>query len=352
MWKIGVRAPDKTETPSLTKGIFRLKESKDDHKTNKYQSMKIHIKYPVVAFCAAILAAGCSQGETVPAHEDGNDIRVPLVITAADIQTEETGTRASSQLGIGTSIGVFLSNASGSTSYVPQNNVRYIHAGTGWKPATGGIYLKESDAYLCAYTPYDASVKDAARVSLTPRVLVDDEMPLAYATNMTVNEVDKEVRFSMKQAYSWVVLSFKRNNIADDITLSGFSFINAGLYKEQVLNISNGTVESNTVADDGTLVFAGDIPLAKNSTVVRNIALPPAATLSGGLKISVKIKEYGDKVLSTTLAGLTQLARGYKYAVTLTVDGTTLGVASVQVVPWTATTVNDGGDPFVPMPGI
>lgn len=314
--------------------------------------MKIHIKYPVIAFCAAMLAAGCSQGETVPAHEDGDDIRVPLVITTADIQTEETGTRASSELAMGTSIGVFLSNAPGSNSYVPQNNVRYNHMGTGWKPATGGIYLKESDANLCAYTPYDVSVRDADRVSLTPRILVENEMPLAYATNVTANEVDKEVRFSMKQACSWVVLSFKRNSIIDDITLSGFSFINAGLSKEQVLNISTGVTESNTAADDGTLTFSGDIPLAKNSTVVRNISLPPAATLSGGLKVSVKIKEYGDKVLSTTLAGLTQLERGYKYAVTLIVDGTNLGVASVEVVPWTETTVNDGGDPFVPMPEI
>ena len=193
--------------------------------------MKTYIKYPVIAFCTAMLAAGCSQGETVPAHEDGNDIRVPLVITTADIQTEETGTRASSELGMGTSIGVFLSNATGSSSYVPQNNVRYNHMGTGWRPATGGIYLKESDASLCAYTPYDASVKDAARVSLTPRILVENEMPLAYATDVIANEKNKEVRFSMKQACSWVVLSFKRNNIADDITLSGFSFINAGLYK-------------------------------------------------------------------------------------------------------------------------
>lgn len=314
--------------------------------------MKIHIKYPFIAFCTIMLAAGCSQDETVPAHEDGNDIRVPLVITTADIQTEETGTRASSELGMGTSIGVFLSNAPGSSSYVQQNNVRYNHMGTGWRPATGGIYLKESDANLCAYTPYDASVKDAARVSLTPRILADDEVPLAYATDVTANEVDKEVRFSMKQACSWVVLSFKRNNIADDITLSEFSFINAGLYKEQVLNISTGDIVSNTAADDGTFTFSGDIPLAKNSIVVRSISLPPADALSGGLKVSVKIKEYGDKVLSTTLTGLTQLARGYKYAVTLTVDGTNLDVASVEVMPWTETTVNDGGDPFVPMPEI
>ena len=312
--------------------------------------MKIHIKYPVIAFCTAMLAAGCSQGEIVPAHEDGNDIRVPLVITTADIQTKKNGTRTSSELGVGTSIGVFLSNVSGSNSYMPLNNVRYNHTGIGWQPATSGIYLKESDVNLCAYAPYDASVKDAARVSLTPRILVEDEMPLAYATDVIANEKNKEVRFSMKQAYSWVVLTFKRNNIADDITLSGFSFINVGLYKEQILNISTGVTESNTAADDGTLTFSGDIPLAKNSTVVRNIALPPAATLSGGLKVSVKIKEYGDKVLSTTLAGLTQLERGYKYAVTLTVDGTNLDVTSVEVMPWTATTVNDGGDPFVPVP--
>ena len=76
----------------------------------------------------------------------------------------------------------------------------------------------------------------------------------------------------------------------------------------------------------------------------------PSPSLGTGLKVSVKVKEYGGKVLSTTLGGITALARGTKYKITLTVDGTGLAVTSVEVLPWTASTVNNGGNPWIPLP--
>ena len=189
----------------------------------------------------------------------------------------------------------------------------------------------------------------ASAVSLTPRILADGISPLAYATNQTVDADNKNVTFSMTQACSWLVIDFKRGNIKDDITLSEFSLTNSGLYKEYVLNITDGST-TNTAADGGTVTFSGDIALPQNSTVTRSLSMPPSPTLTGGVKVSVKVKEYGNKVLSITLTGLTALARGYKYAVTLTVDGTELGVASVEVLPWTESTVNNGGNPFIPLP--
>ncbi len=212
-----------------------------------------------------------------------------------------------------------------------------------------GINLKEEYANLCAYYPYSATVTDAARVTLTPHILADDETPLAYATNHAANAANKSVLFSMRQAYcGWKSTSSGQYQRGSHIERK-FSLIAAGLNKESVLNIGTG-VASDIAADAGILTFSGDMALAKNSTVTRNIVLPPAAAAPGGLKVGVKVKEYGNRVLNTTLNGLTRWRATPKYAVTITVNGTTLGVSSVEVLPWTQTTVNNGGNPIVPTP--
>lgn len=314
--------------------------------------MKIQMKCPAIAFCicAAMLATGCSQDEALTSPAGGIGRQVPLTITSAALQTEVTATRASTQLGAGATIGVFLDNVAGSSSYTRMYNVPYSCGGAAWSPGTEAarIYLTSDDANVCAYYPYRNNIYNNI-LSLAPRLLADGEAPLAYATYKTVNADNKNVTFSMTQACSWLVIAFKRGNTKDDITLSEFSLTNSGLYKESVLNITDGST-TNTAADGGKVTFTGDIALPKNSTVTRNLSMPPSSALTGGLKVSVKVKEYGNKVLSTTLTGLTALARGYKYAVTLTVDGSELGISSVEVLPWTTTTVNNGGSPWVPLP--
>ena len=113
----------------------------------------------------------------------------------------------------------------------------------------------------------------------------------------------------MRQAYSWLEVNFKRAISKRESLERKFSLIAAGLNKESVLNIGTG-VASDIAADAGILTFSGDMALAKNSTVTRNIVLPPpAAALSGGLKVGVKVKEYGNRVLNTTLNGLTRWRR-------------------------------------------
>lgn len=315
--------------------------------------MKIQLKLSAVAFCAAVLAAGCTQYEAPSVHGDGKGKQLPLVITSAGIQPEVASTRTASELGTGASIGLFLSNVPGSSAYVPRANVHYKHTTVGWQyqgASEDGILLNASDVHLCAYYPYDASVTSAAGIVIKPHYLAAGEIPLAYAPNRRINAVNNNVTFSMKQAYTWLAFSFKRGNIKDDITLSEVSVKNSGLVKEATVDIGSDATVGSTPADAGTLSFAGDIVLAKNVTVTRDIVLPPAGSLTDGLKVTVKVKEYGNRVLSTTLAGITGLERGYKYDVTLTVNGTDLGVSSVKVLPWTITTVNDGGSAWVPEP--
>lgn len=309
------------------------------------------MKYPALAFCV-LLAAGCSQVEEAisSSHTDSNCMRVPLVIASAEVQTEVPSTRAFTALGAGSSIGVFLGNVNEGRFEMTHANVRYYYGSPEWVPNSNQetIYVTSDNASVCAYYPYRAGVSDGPHVSLAPHILADGEVPIAYATIQSTNAGYKEMSFSMKQACSWLVVNFKRGNTKDDITLSEFSLINSRLYKEYLLDVTDGSTASTTGAD--TLTFNGDIALAKNSTVTRNLSMPPSTWLSGGLKVSVKVKEYGNKVLSTTLTALTGLERGYKYAVTLTVNGTGLGVSSVEVLPWTESTINNGGNPFVPLP--
>ena len=314
--------------------------------------MKIQMKYPALACCVMMLTTGCSQNEAISSsYANENNARVPLTIASAGLQTEVTTTRASTALGAGASIGVVLGNVIEGKFETTHSNVRYNYGSTKWTPESElvRIYVTSPDAYVCAYYPYNAAANDAPKVSLVPCVLADGEASLAYATIQNPNAGHKEMSFSMTQACSWLVIDFKRGNTKDDITLSEFSLTNSGLYKESVLNISDGSV-TNIAADGGKVTFTGDIALAKNTTVTRNLSMPPSPSLSGGLKVSVKVKEYGNKVLSTTLTGLTALVRGYKYAVTITVDGDGMGVSSVEVLPWTETTVNNGGSPLVPLP--
>ena len=67
-----------------------------------------------------MLASGCSQDDAVPVHEGGNGTQVPLVITTAGVQTQVTVTRAVTELPTGSSIGVFLDNATADGTYVPE----------------------------------------------------------------------------------------------------------------------------------------------------------------------------------------------------------------------------------------
>lgn len=317
--------------------------------------MKRQTKYKgCLLALACLLAAGCSQEDALPGKGDG--ARVPLTITSASMETEVSVTRAgTTPLGAGATIGVFLDNAAGVTSYGRMNNVRYNCGGAAWNPSSEAnrIYLTSDKAVVCAYYPHknilNSSVAErSVKVYLDPYVLADGEEPFAYATSAEVNAESKEVSFSMRQACSWLVIDFKRGDVKDDITLSSFSLSNANLRGGMDIDIMNGTESTPTL--QATLEFVGDITLPKNSAVTRGVAMLPSASLTGGLKVSVKVKEYGDKVMSTTLTGLTALQRGYKYGVTLTVNGTNIEATSVEVLPWTQATVNNGGSAYIPLP--
>lgn len=310
---------------------------------NTYRTARIRMVW--IAACAvAWAAAGCSQSDDVP--ETPAAARVPLTVASAGLQAGVTVTKAVTAVPVGRSMGLFLDNAAGVTSYMPTNNVRYDNGANGWSsPAPIGLGAK--DASVCAYYPYSASVTNSKQVSLTPHVPADGETPLAYATGQTVNSGNATVSFTLKQAYAWLALTFEQGDRAD-CTLKELTLANSGLSREYRLDITTGNKTASTAATGGKLSFAGELALPRNGTVTRQVLLPPADALPGGLKVSVKVSTYSDDVMSTTLTALTALTAGYKYAVTLKVTGAGLTATGVTISDWSEATVNNGGSGFIP----
>lgn len=334
--------------------------------------MKRLIQPLSVLSLACLLIAGCAKDDALsrPGGEAPDGQPVPLSVSNADVQVSEAATRgtagstraataatraATTTLPAGSKIGVFLANGENVTSYSPKNNVCYKRNANSWDATGEQIYLTLEDAAVCAYYPYSSTVTDSKNVILNPTLLADGIEPLAYAINVTANSTNQHVTFNLKQACSWLVLNITRGNVPDNITLTDIVLAGNGLSKEYKLDITTGSSSGQTAADGGKITFAlsPEVSLPANTTAapkVFNLSMPPTtATTTGGLTIGVKIKEY-NKMMSTTISGLTALNRGYKYKVNLTVDGTAMTATSVEVIDWKSSTVNNSGNPWIPLP--
>lgn len=329
-------------------------------KKNKYMRTKMEklVKDLSALSLACLLGAGCTQEDKLPSQvgEDGQP--VPLCVEQAEFLTSVVSTRATTTaLGAGSSIGVFIDNDASSTSYTRRDNVRYNRGDAQWAVAVAAepIGLRSEDAVVCAYYPYNSTVTDSKNVNLKPALLADGMEPLAYATNTTVNSNNRKVTFTLKQAYAWLQLNLTRAaGLTEDVTVTQVILTGPGMSEDYVMNITDGTEVSKTAATDDRIVLdTPETPLVKGaaSPVTFNLSLPPTAAgaITGGLTVGVKLKELG-KVMMIKLSAITGLERGYKYTANLTVNGSALKVSSVEVTAWTPSTVNNGGNAYVPLP--
>lgn len=310
--------------------------------------MKTKLIYYILS---AALYASCSQGDAAVGLAGETD-RAPLIVTSPSLQAGIETRAGTYQALTEGAIGLFLDNAATSVAYKAKTNVKYTYAIPQWQPATEAdhLYLVVADAAICAYYPYDAAVTDKTAFDVSAKILAPGTPPPAYGTNVTKNRTDNTVSFQMNQACAWLEINFTRGDIKDGVTLSGFSLVNAGLYDTYRINIATGADVEKTPATDGKITFADEIALAANAMVTRSIAMPPAPTLTGGLKVVTTLKEYDGKQMSVTLAGITALERATKYTVNLTVNATDIELTSVQVqTEWDNLAVKDDGDvPFNP----
>lgn len=301
---------------------------------------------------ACLLAAGCSQDDKLPSQGGEEGQSVPLSIGQADLETSVVASRATTTLGAGSSIGVFIDNATGVSSYSPRYNVRYNRGDAHWAAAGEELYLTSEDAVVCAYYPYNSAVTDSKNVNLKPALLADGMEPLAYATNVTVNSEKKNVTFNLKQACAWLQLNLTRASaLAEDVTITHILVSGSGLSEAYTINITDGSKVAQTPATDNKITIeTGETLLAKGGSTTFNISLPPTtATTTGGLTVGVRLKEQG-KVMMIKLPAITALTVGTKYTANLTVNGSGVTITSVEVAAWTPSTVDNSGSGYVPLP--
>lgn len=323
------------------------------------------IKQLVTTASLLCLLAGCS-GEPFATEAERpvvpGDERVPLAVQAAGIEAEVMpSTRAANPLGSG-SIGVFLTGA----GYTPLYNKKYNYGAPAWTPqdATHTVYLGSATANVCAYYPYAPSSMTIDGFTLTSQVY-DVNKELSYAANSQVNGAktgtpNRNVTFSLVRAYSLVKVVVKRHatNYPGTCLVTGLKLKN--ILTTTTLNISNGVQAANSsvVANEvAATAFNATLQNGGDTTEKEFLMVPctfTAATVNSVANCGLTITLTVDGRTMTTgilTSALGKMERGKQYTVTVTINGTSLGITTVNEAPDWDTTVPgiDGGD-ALPVP--
>lgn len=303
-----------------------------------------------------LLLAGCTSGEPfsketeIPGIPEGE--YAPLSVESAVIEAEvTTSTRAA--LGSG-SIGVFLTG----TGYTAKNNMKYNYATPAWTPqdVANTIYLGSANANVCAYYPYAASSMTLNGFTLTSQVY-DAAKELSFATNQTVNGAktgspNRNVAFALTRAYSRVNVIVKRHATNYPGTCQVTALKLKNILASTTLNISNGTQAATTsVVANEVSATSFSTTLTAGSTTQKDFLTVPCTFASttvnsvGNCGLTIQLTVDGRTMTTGILTTkLPKMEKGKQYTVTVTINGTSLGVGTVtEAADWTNTPI-DAGD--------
>lgn len=296
---------------------------------------------------ASLLLAGCTADE-ISGTDNGIvpvppvELTTPLEIESASLDAEIT-TRATTTLGSGNSIGVFLSG----TGYTNKNNCKYQwQSASSWTApdADNTIYLGGASANVCAYHPWTNGYKDKTAIPLTSQVYASNK-DISFAGNRDLNgsSGSKSTSFIMTRAYARLQIKLtKSSDYPGTCAVSKLELQN--LIQSASLNITSasGSYSSTNGTTGTTVTTTKNVTPTTTGTVWSDYLLIPC-TPYGGMKIVLTVD---GKPMTTTIAGYTPVKGEYK-SITLTINGTGLGIASVTTTDWS--TADDAGS-FIPVP--
>ena len=307
----------------------------------------------IVFICA--LMAGCSGEQFAPEAETPvvpGDERVALAVQSAGLEAEMTpATRAALTSG---SIGIYLSGS----GYTTLQNKRYDYSGGAWAPydAANTIFLGNTEASVCAYHPYTSSAGTVSSLPLTTQAYAANQ-ELSYATNQTVSGSSRNVSFSLVRAYSLIRVIIKRHATGFPGTCNVTTMNLSNIISNTTLNISNGVqAATNSVVSNKLSSIPINQTLAASATTQKDILAVPctfATTTVNGVSncgLSIELIVDGKSMIAgISRATLSQLDKGKQYNITVTINGSSLGINSIEQAPaWQEVAVN-GGD-AVPVP--
>lgn len=297
---------------------------------------------------ASLLLAGCTADE-ISGTDNGIvpvppvELTTPLEIESASLDAEIT-TRATTTLGSGNIIGVFLSG----TGYTDKKNCKYQwQSASSWTATDAGntIYLGGAAANVCAYHPWTNGYNDKTAIPLTSQVYASDK-DISFAGNRVLNgsSSSKSTSFTMTRAYAR--LQIKLTKSADYPGTCAVSKLELqNLIKSASLNITstNGSYSSTTGTTGTTVTTTKNVTPTTTGTVWSDYLLIPCTPYDGAMKIVLTVD---GKTMTATIAGYTPVKGEYK-SITLTIKGTGLGITSVTTTAWS--TATDAGS-FIPVP--
>lgn len=296
---------------------------------------------------ASLLLAGCTADE-ISGTDNGIvpvppvELTTPLEIESASLDAEIT-TRATTTLGSGNSIGVFLSG----TGYTDRNNCKYNYSAPNWVPHDNGhtIYLGGAAASVCAYHPWTSGYDNKTAIPLTSQVYASGK-DISFAGNRDLNgsSGSKSTSFIMTRAYARLQIKLtKSSDYPGTCAVSKLELQN--LIQSASLNITsaNGSYSSTNGTTGTTVTTTKNVTPTTTGTVWSDYLLIPCTPYGGAMKIVLTVD---GKPMTTTIAGYTPVKGEYK-SITLTIKGTGLGITSVTTTDWT--TADDAGS-FIPVP--
>ena len=270
-------------------------------------------------------------------------------MTVASLEAEvesAPGTRAATNLGSGTSIGIFRDNTNG---YTAAGNIRYNYGSPKWAPQTASetIYLGLLPVNVCAYHPWSSGKTTA--IALTSGVYATTN-DLSYATNLSVDGRTNKttaLTFAMKRAYARVAFKLKRDNYPGTCTVSNLTVKN--LLPSTTLTITSGTYAATTGTTAATLNRTRTVVVTATAGASTDwgeeYLLVPCTPAGTGMEITLTVD---GKTMTTTVptASYKPVAGEYK-TITLTLKGTDLKASSVTTEDWT--NQNLSGE-YIPLP--
>lgn len=297
---------------------------------------------------ASLLLAGCTAEET-PEVDNGItpvppvELTTPLEIESASLEAEVT-TRATTTLGSGNSIGVFLSG----TGYTDRNNCYYAYySSSSWLPYDGShtIYLGGASASVCAYHPWTSGNNNKTAIPLTSQIYSGDK-DISFATNRTLagNSTNKSTSFAMTRAYGMLNIKLiKSSDYPGTCSVTKLEFQN--LLKTANLNIATGVYSAGRGISGTTFSETKTVTPTTSGTSWGDFLLVPCIPYNDSMKIVLTVD---GKTMTTTIASASyHPGKGEYKQITLTIKGTSLGVTSVTTTDWPA--ASDGGS-YVPTP--
>lgn len=296
---------------------------------------------------AAVLFAGCSGSELPEGLQPAgpSEADIPLNVTVASLEAEvesAPGTRATTNLGSGTSIGIFRDNTNG---YTAASNIRYNYGSPKWAPQTASetIYLGLLPVNVCAYHPWSSGKTTAIALTSGVYAATND---LSYATNQSVDGRTNKttaLTFAMKRAYSRVTLTISRDATYSaamgscKINQVGFKPVAGTLSAVTSLDISKEMSAQTASASSGLVyntVASDDINAGINVGASGSIdLLIPPTTVSAEMLLTVTVDGEA-RAVSIPAASLGTLAAGKHYAIQAKIVG--LALLQLQAV----TTIN------------